>query len=193
MPSFSTLVLAGGQAKRFPGKLDVRLDGVPLLLRVLHNLTGFAPLAIAGRNDLSLTFDAALDCPILIDEYPGSGPLGAMLSSFDQLGSSHVAVVAGDMPLVTAATLATLAAALTDDDDGVIATHNGQREPLLAVYDRAEVLRLGRPLFDRGERSVAALVATMRMRDISIGGDVVTNINHLHDAQRHFSRVEGPS
>ena len=193
MPSFPTLVLAGGQAKRFPGKLDVRLDGVPLLLRVLHNLTGFAPLTIAGRSDLSLTFDAAMDCRILIDEYPGSGPLGAMLSSFDQLESSHVAVVAGDMPLVTAATLATLAAAITDDDDGVIATYNGRREPLLAVYNRSAVLRLGRPLFDRGERSVAALVAAMDLRDVSIGGDIVANINYFQDAQRYFSRVEGPS
>ncbi|MHB8462727.1 MAG: molybdenum cofactor guanylyltransferase [Vulcanimicrobiaceae bacterium] len=193
MPSFSTLVLAGGQAKRFPGKLDVRLDGIPLLLRVLHNVADFAPLAIAGRNDLSLTFDAALDCPILIDEYPGSGPLGAMLSSFDQLDTTHVAVVAGDMPLVTAAALARLAAALTPEDDGVIATHDGRREPLLALYDRREVLRLGRPLFASGERSVAALVAIMRMRDIAIDGDIVANINHLQDAQRHFSRVEGPS
>lgn len=193
MRRLATLILAGGQAKRFPGKLSVRLDGIPLLLRVIRNTQDFAPISIAGHPELSVTLDAALECRVLIDEHPGSGPLGAILSAFRQIEATHIAVVAGDMPFVTATILHTLATALDGEDEASVATHDHTREPLLAIYDRQATLHAGEPLFATGERSVGALLDTLRVREVDISSENLANINRREDALLHFTAIEGPS
>ena len=75
------VILAGGRATRFPGKLEAPLDGEPLLARVYHHVRDIAPTMIAGRDTFSGTLDALLDCPIVVDRWPDRGPLGGLLSA----------------------------------------------------------------------------------------------------------------
>jgi molybdopterin-guanine dinucleotide biosynthesis protein A len=90
------VILAGGRATRFPGKLEAAFDGEPLLARVYHHLRGVAPVMIAGCDTFSDRLDALLDCPIVVDRWPDRGPLGGLLSAAHETHARRIFAVAGD-------------------------------------------------------------------------------------------------
>ncbi len=179
------VILAGGRATRFPGKLEAEFDGLPLLARVYENVRSVAPVVIAGRGDLSAALEARLDCPLVIDRWPDRGPLGGLVWACDAVHATRVFAVAGDAPHLTAGVLHTLASAWSDGDEALVPVHDARREPLAALYDRAALLREGSELLaTQRSASMHALLDRLRTRTIEMNAMHFTNVNTADDLLR---------
>jgi len=70
---------------------------------------------------------------VVIDRYPGRGPLAALHAALDATESEHVLLLAVDMPRVPVALLEHLAAS-ADSGDVVVPRSGNRVEPLCATY-----------------------------------------------------------
>lgn len=183
MPDLSVVILAGGDATRFPGKLEQLWGGEPLLLRVYRNVRDVGPVVVSAKGAFSAAIEQALDCPVAIDRVPGCGPLGGLRTAFGTVRTRRVFVVAGDAPFVDAAVFAELNAHCRDGVDAVVARNAaGVNEPLCAIYDRAAFLSAAETLHSpsAGVRDVLA-----RLRVVAVQMDdprVLVSINTPADA-----------
>jgi molybdopterin-guanine dinucleotide biosynthesis protein A len=128
----SAAILAGGQATRFGGcdKSALMVDGRTILDRqvaVLSSLT--TDLLIVGRARHASARTVA-------DRVPGCGPLGGLHAALTEARGDIVALVACDMPYVTAPFLAHLLSLAGEADIVIPRTERGYH-PLCAVYSRA--------------------------------------------------------
>jgi len=175
------VILAGGRATRFPGKLEATLDGEPLLARVYRHVRNIAPTMIAGRDTFSDALDALLDCPIVVDRWPDRGPLGGLLSAAHETTASRVFALAGDAPLVTGDIVNVLLAAWHDGDEAVVPDHDGRLEPLAALYQREALMREAWECLHGEDRSMHALLARLRVRRVTCDAAVFANVNTSAD------------
>jgi molybdopterin-guanine dinucleotide biosynthesis protein A len=175
------VILAGGRATRFPGKLEATLDGEPLLARVYHHVRDIAPTMIAARDTFSGALDALLDCPIVVDRWPDRGPLGGLLSAAYETTATRVFAIAGDAPLVTAEIVNVLLAAWQDGDEAVVPEHDGLLEPLAALYERDSLMREAWECLHAEDSSMHALLARLRMRRVACDAAVFANVNTSAD------------
>jgi molybdenum cofactor guanylyltransferase len=177
-PDLTVLVLAGGQSRRFGSdKLAAPLAGSTVLEHLLGTLPATWPVVVVGERRTT-----AREVAWAHEDPPGGGPLAGIEAGMRLVGTTLVAVVAGDMPyavsglLVLTATLSsagpeTLAAVAVDDE--------GHANPLLAVY-RAEAVRgvLPRPAHGRPAKTLLALphievpVAGVTSRDVDTPADL---------------------
>jgi molybdopterin-guanine dinucleotide biosynthesis protein A len=181
MTDVAIVILAGGRATRFPGKLEAQIEGMPLLARVYANLRDSGPVVIAAAATFSPELDAKLDCPIVVDRWPQRGPLGGLLSACGEIGARRMFVVAGDAPRVNRNVLESLIERYADGDEAVIPIHDGRREPLAALYDRTAVLREGFDVLHEGNASMHALLDRLRVREVPLSADYFSNINTAAD------------
>jgi molybdopterin-guanine dinucleotide biosynthesis protein A len=175
------VVLAGGRATRFPGKLEALVDGTPLLARVVSALREVGPIAISARDTFSPRLDALLDCPIVVDRWPDRGPLGGLLSACGELSTPRVFAVAGDAPLVTREVVETLCAAWEPGDEAAVPAHDGGIEPLAALYERSAVLREAWNVLQTEGGAMHALLARLRTRRVPLDARYFLNINTPSD------------
>ena len=93
------LLLAGGSATRFPGKLEHDIEGQPMIVRVFAKLArGPWPVYVAGKGSFAPPVDAALCAPLLIDRWSPRGPLYALLSACPFIPADRIFAVAADQP-----------------------------------------------------------------------------------------------
>jgi molybdopterin-guanine dinucleotide biosynthesis protein A len=179
------VILAGGKATRFPGKLERRIDGEPMLLRVYRRAraTGW-PVYVAGKGWNAPEIDAQLDSPILIDRRPGDGPLHAFLSACEAIECERIIALAADEPYVDARLLASIAAAWQPGDEAVAPEHDGRFEPLAALYVRSAVRREAAQLIEGGSRAMHALIARLQTRFVAVPGWYFANVNTPQDLHR---------
>jgi molybdopterin-guanine dinucleotide biosynthesis protein A len=179
------VILAGGRATRFPGKLEQLVDGEPMLLRVYSNAraTGL-PVYVAAGADLPPSIAAHLDVPLLTDRWPHGGPLRALLSACEQLAHARVFVVAGDEPRVAADAFETLADAWRQDLEAVVCEHDGRIEPLAALYSRAAVLREAPAAIASGRDAMHALIERLASRRVRVSSTCFVNVNTPEDWAR---------
>jgi molybdopterin-guanine dinucleotide biosynthesis protein A len=181
-PDLAIVILAGGRATRFPGKLEAALDGEPLLARVYRAMRAVAPVTIAGRDTFSSALDALLDCPIVVDRWPDRGPLGGLLSACQELHARFVFAVAGDAPMVTREVVDALRAAVRDGDEAVVPTHGGRLEPLAALYLRDALVREGLAAIGEADRSMHGVLQRLRTREVVLDERYFVNVNTAADA-----------
>jgi len=178
MDDATVLILAGGAASRFPGKLESLIGGEPLIARVYERLScGRWPVTIAVNRDAVPGAVAALGAPLIFDETPGQGPLLALLSASRQLNSTRVFAIAADQPHLELTVLERLADAWEPGDEAAVPLHDGRVEPLAALYARDAVLREALRLRQRNERSMHALVSQLVTRLVPLGTRYFTNVN----------------
>lgn len=175
------VILAGGRATRFPGKLEAPFEGEPLLARVYRRVRGIAPTTIAGRDTFSGALDAVLDCPIVVDRWPDRGPLGGLLSAAYEIDAARIFALAGDAPLVSAEIIDALRTAWRDGDEAVVPEHDGRLEPLAALYDREALLREAWDTLHGEDRSMHAFLSRLRVRRVPLDARAFANINTSAD------------
>lgn len=181
--AIGVVILAGGEASRLPGKLELDAGGIPLLLRVYRNVRQIGPVYVSAAGGFPEQIDRALECPVILDRWPRRGPLAALYSALEFVRERRVFVVAGDAPFVDSATAAELAAAWEAGIAAVVPVNvQGRLEPLCALYDRAALLEAARTVLAGGSGGVAAAVERLPGKRVRLSNErVFANVNTEDD------------
>lgn len=181
--SLGVVILAGGEASRLPGKLQLDAGGVPLIVRVYRNVRAAGPVYVSAKGSFPPEIDAALECPIIIDRWPRRGPLAALSSALEHVREPRVFVVAADAPFVDAAVAQELNAAWEPGLQAVVPVNRQQHlEPLCALYDRMGLLDAAQAVLATGSGGVAAAVERLSAKRVRLSNErVFANVNTLSD------------
>jgi molybdenum cofactor guanylyltransferase len=178
----ATLLLAGGRARRFPGKLEHEISGEPMIVRTYRRLAAMPwPVYVAAAGSYSRDVDAQLDAPFLIDRRPDRGPLGAIASACAAIPAARLFAVAADLPRFEGNVLARLLDAWQSGDEAVVPEHDGRLEPLAALYARSAILREAYALLRGGGAPMHRLLDRVALRRVPIEGGYFTNVNRPED------------
>ena len=131
------VILAGGRGQRMGGldKPALVVAGSSLLDRVLAACAGCATVVVVGPDrPTSRPVVSAQESP------PGGGPVAAWPPGCPMSTAPMVALLAADLPFLTAAVLATLQSRLTTGDGALLVDDTG-RDQLLAGVWRTSALR----------------------------------------------------
>ncbi|HYJ03825.1 MAG TPA: molybdenum cofactor guanylyltransferase [Chthoniobacterales bacterium] len=133
--TFSAVLLAGGESRRMGrDKATVIFHDEPLWrrqLRVLRDLR-LEKVFVSARTESSWL---PIDSEILLDEPPSRGPLSGLAKALEQMQTSHLLVLAVDMPFMTREQLQSLCGHATEGC-GVVPVVGERAEPLAAIYPK---------------------------------------------------------
>jgi molybdopterin-guanine dinucleotide biosynthesis protein A len=181
------LLLAGGSATRFPGKLEHDIEGQPMIVSVFAKLArGPWPVYVAGKGSFAPPVDAALCAPLLIDRWSPRGPLYALLSACPFIPADRIFAVAADQPQLEPSVLERLAAAWMPGDEAAVPEHAGVVEPLAALYDRFALLREGLRLRRASRTAMRDLIAAVAARFVPMESRYFRNVNTRSDLGRRM-------
>ncbi|HKP93276.1 MAG TPA: molybdenum cofactor guanylyltransferase [Chthoniobacterales bacterium] len=131
--TWSALLLAGGESRRMGRhKATMEFQGKPMWERQLQTLRDLAPqkiLVSARTRPRWLPHDVEL----VLDDAPSRGPLSGVTKALAVMDTTHLIVLAVDMPFMTAPKLRELCN-LVDEDRGVVPIIGERVEPLAAIY-----------------------------------------------------------
>ena len=153
----SAVVLAGGESRRMGrDKAWLHVNGQPLIVRALAELPclNLEQIFVSGRADWPA---GALDHPVLLDSRPGCGPVAGIERALLAMRSTHLLVLAVDLPFMSAEFLRKLILRC-DSSTGVVPAIRGKLEPLAAIYPR-RCHAIASACLDRGCRSARAFAA----------------------------------
>jgi molybdopterin-guanine dinucleotide biosynthesis protein A len=181
--AFAGAILTGGRSSRMGrDKATLEVDGLAMASRVAAALTGAgaAPVVAVGGDGAALV---ALGLGWMPDRYPGQGPLGGILTAFTALTDHDVvAVVATDLPDLTAAAVSALVDGL--GEHAVALAGREQAEPLCAVWRVARCLPHLQAAFSGGERAVHRAMAELDQVVVPVSAQDVRNVNQPDDLAR---------
>ena len=181
-PAVAVIVLAGGEAKRLPGKLYLDAGDLPLIVRAYRNVSAGRVTMISCKGALPYEIDLLIDAPAVVDRWPLRGPLSGLLSTMSELNAPWVFAAAGDAPFVDAAFIDTLEAQIEAGDEAIVPRHmrdgTPHLEPLAALYSREAFLREGLPVLLAGNGSLHATIERLSTRYVDIADErIFANVN----------------
>jgi molybdopterin-guanine dinucleotide biosynthesis protein A len=187
--SLGVVILAGGEASRLPGKLELDAGGVPMIVRVYRNVRDAGPVYVSANRSFPSDIDMALDCPVIIDRWPRKGPLGGLYSALECVAEPFVFVTAGDAPYVHAGVAQSLAAAWEQGVQAVVPVNvQGRLEPLCALYDRAAFLSVAGPILHGPSGGVWAVVERLKAKRVRLTDErVFASVNTVEEYQNFAS------
>jgi molybdopterin-guanine dinucleotide biosynthesis protein A len=174
MNDLTLIINAGGQSRRMgtdKALLPVPPHNLPLIAHIAARL---APLSashlVVVTNDIVLPHLAQLpDTAIFVpDSYPDTGTLGGIATGLRH-AQGWAAVVACDLPLVSAALFAMFAALAGEQENGqdrwdaIVPVVGGYEEPLHALYHRRCLPAIEARLA-AGQRRVISFMPDVRTR-----------------------------
>lgn len=192
----SIILLAGGEARRLPGKLMLRLDGEPLLLRTFRRLTadGRRPCVVSIRDPLAPELQAQLPTAMIADRFENCGPLGGLASAAAAVTTPLFFAAAGDLPQLSARFVDRLEAryqelsVATGAPAAIIPRRqDGRLEPLAALYETEAFVAGASAAIARGEKKVTAALRGLPVvyyELTSADESELLNINTTEDWQR---------
>ncbi len=164
--NWTGVILAGGRSQRFGGidKTRLPLGGRTLLQRAVD--------ALAPLTETCLVVGGATGHDDRVpDRYPGAGPLGGILTALDVVQTSHLLVVAADLPFLSGSLLGELQRAGEDAAVAFVGDPDGRRA--LCVTVCAASAPDVRQLWSQGARRLRDLEALAPCRTIDAGPDAV--------------------
>lgn len=180
-------ILAGGRAARFGGrdKSALVIGGRSILERQIAELLRVTDdVLVVGEPRMLTQSDARVR--LVPDRVSGCGPLGGLDAALAAARDAVVAIVACDMPFVTAAFLNHLLA-LTREADAVVPRTERGYHPLCAAYTRACHPAIARRLADR-RLTMTGLLEEVRVRELTAG-----EIDAFGDRHRLLANVNTPA
>lgn len=179
---FGAVVLTGGTAARMDGadKAAIELDGTTLLERALAATMTAVEVVVVGEQ-----VPTTRPVTWTREDPRGGGPAAALLAGMDMFlrAPELIAVLAVDMPRVSAGTFVRLCDAVNDDHDGArLVGGDGRTQPLCAVY-RWAALDRARPVSREDEYGlpVHALLDGLRLADVRAQGDEARDVDTWAD------------
>lgn len=134
------LILAGGRSRRMGGihKGILTYNGETFTQRLINELRReIVCVRISYGSEVREDYGG---CPIVMDIYPGCGPMGGIHAGLESCESQWLAVAACDMPFLKARLFCFLMDRLSKtkgegiDCDGAVPVLGGRIHPLAAVY-----------------------------------------------------------
>jgi molybdopterin-guanine dinucleotide biosynthesis protein A len=158
LPPFAAIVLAGGRAVRLGGQAKPQLDvgGRPMLATVLAAVAGAKPRVVVGPPQ-----PVPRGVVLVREQPPGGGPVPALRAGLAAVTQDVVALLAADLPFLTAALVDALRERLTGD--GVLVIDATGRDQLLLGVWRTAALR-GAVADTGGPTSMRAVLAPLAVR-----------------------------
>lgn len=172
-------VLAGGASRRMgTDKALIEVGGQPMAAQVAGVLraAGAGSVVLVGASRQTAR---ALDLDTIVDQDPGSGPLGGLATALawaDQHGRPGLIllVAATDQPSLRAASLNSLVAALSDAGPACVAARfvsgDGRRHPLPSAWRVNAAAGRVRRLHDAGERRLGGAFTVGATLDLRSSG-----------------------
>lgn len=156
-------------------KATILVGEVPMARRVSDALTaaGCAPVIAVGG---SIADARLIGIDHVVDDHPGEGPLGGILTALAV--SAPSVVVACDLPRLDAGTVGRLIDALGHHHAAIACTD--RPEPLCAVWSAAAAPLL-RASFSAGERAVHRAIDGLDVAWVKVDGDQLRNVNTPDD------------
>ena len=164
---FSGAVLAGGASTRMGAdKAFITVDGRPLVQIAADALRdgGAAEIFVVGGNAARL---GELGMRYVADQFPGDGPLGAIVTALDAATSDVVAIVACDHPGTAAPAIRLIVGAI-GDADVAIPVVDGHQQLMHAAWRRSARHHL-RSRFAGGARSVREAIGELAIAQLLDG------------------------
>ena len=171
-PDLAAVVLAGGTAVRMGGidKAAIELDGVTFLERALAALAAAGEVVVVGDE-----VPTSRPATFVREDPPLGGPAAGVVAGLSRLAGrpAYVAVLAVDMPLVTADTVARLVGTADGRDGAVLLDDDGRRQPALVVRRRL----LPDPGTDVHGRSLWSLLDGLDLAGVPATGREATGVD----------------
>jgi molybdenum cofactor guanylyltransferase len=156
----SAILLAGGRSRRMGvDKSTLLIVGEPLWQRQLRLLNDLRPMAlwVSARDVLPW-------CPpgieVVMDKTPSRGPLSGVAAALNHLQTSHLLVLAVDLPQMNTEHLRKLWG-LSQPGTGVIPLNGGYFEPLCAIYP-VEAAAVAEAALNSSDVSLQSFAQTLR-------------------------------
>jgi len=156
-------VQAGGRSSRMGSdKALLRLDGIPLIERLLQRVSGLG-------EEILITTNRPQDYQYLglrmaSDPEPGAGALHGLHTALEAARGQTVLVLACDMPFVSRPLLEHMLQ-LAEAADLVVPRRGGEYEPLHAVYSKGCLPALEAAL-QHGERRMISFFPSLNLRTV---------------------------
>jgi molybdopterin-guanine dinucleotide biosynthesis protein A len=166
MITLTAVLLAGGESRRMGrDKAAVLFGDEPLWRRQLRVLRDLGPekVFVSARTQSSWLPN---DTELLLDQPPSRGPISGLTKTLIQMQTSHLLVLAVDMPFVTREQLRLLCGLVTEGS-GVVPMIGERMEPLAAIYSREAAPEFVAALAGTDfslQRLISKLVAAGKMR-----------------------------
>ena len=159
-------------------KALLEVDGVAMAERVARALAagGCSPVAFVGGDSATLT---RFGRPVLVDRWPGEGPLGGVLTALAGADGDEVVAAACDLPMLDGPTVGVLIAAGAADVDVVVAVTD-RLEPALACWSAASRPRIERR-WEQGVRALHDVIGELRSVEVRVDPAVMRNVNAPSD------------
>jgi molybdopterin-guanine dinucleotide biosynthesis protein A len=168
LPPYAAVVLAGGRAARLGGQAKPQLEvgGRTMLAAVLAAVGDAVPRIVVGPPQ-----PVPADVVLVREDPPRGGPVAALRAGLAHVPTEVVAVLAGDLPFLTAAVVRDLRERLTGD--GVLVVDDTGQDQLLLGLWRTAALRAAVPLQPgpTSMRRVLAPLGVRRLRPAVVPGE----------------------
>jgi molybdenum cofactor guanylyltransferase len=169
--TFAGAVLAGGESRRMGSdKAFVTVSGVEMVTNAVQALTaaGASAVTVVGGNARRLE---DLGLPQIVDEFPGEGPLGGIISALRHFASADdgvevVVIMACDLVSPSDAAVRSVAAALHDPAVDVVVPVVGDRAQWLHAAWRIGALDSLSRDFASGIRAPHKATQNLTVREI---------------------------
>jgi molybdopterin-guanine dinucleotide biosynthesis protein A len=186
-------ILAGGQAARLGGRPKGLLPFgsgriLDYQIRALREAVGDGDIVIIANDPRVYE---PLGVRVVADRMPGTGALGGLFTALAECDAPLTIVLACDLPFVTGAFAAFLAAECHGRDVALPKTLDGFH-PLCACWSRDATPELERRLA-AGERRIIDALSALRVREIGpaevarfehVAGTLLFNVNTPHEYER---------
>jgi len=186
------VVLTGGSAVRLSGadKASIELGGLTLLEHALGALLDIDEVVVVGDpvpTTRPVTFTR--------EDPAGGGPAAGVLEAMRSFARRPdlLAVLAVDMPLVSADTVRRLSAgasAHVDGDGAVLVDDSGQTQYLCAVYAASALERAGLSAGDETGLSMRRLTADLDLAPVPAAGSEARDVDTWEDVVAVRETVE---
>ena len=162
----SAIILAGGRSLRFGRNKALEIiNGKSLIEGVVERIKLVSNQILIVTSPGELIFPVASEVEILVDLYPGKGPLGSIYTGLLASQSSHSSVVACDMPFLNIELLNYMNELSQDFDIVIPRLEEGKVEPLHAIYSKS-CLDIIKTQLENDYLQISHLLTMLRVRYI---------------------------
>lgn len=197
-------VLVGGASSRMGrNKAQMVIGGRKLFERSANGLTKVCHGNVTLVGDMGSDFDCEL--PIIRDigsESPtrSRAPVIGLLTALKFAKTAWIAILACDLPFVTAESLTRLASYRSNERDAVVPVQpDGRPQTLCAFYRRETCLPIVEAMVTRGDLKMQGLLSYVRTRfvrfdeiaDLPGSADFFVNVNEPEDYEKAVARTVG--